>query len=96
MRDDESVPTAPFSLKGAKIAFIKTPTWGKAGPGTRAAYKQAMKIMLEEDAVVEQIELPKEFAEVETWHAAVLAGEGRTSFLGSEWIFSFFCFSPSF
>jgi hypothetical protein len=35
-------------------------------------------------ATVEEIELPEEFAKISKWHADVLAGEGRTSFLGSK------------
>ena len=34
--------------------------------------------------MVEEIDLPEEFAKITKWHGNVLAGEGRTSFLGSE------------
>jgi hypothetical protein len=33
---------------------------------------------------VEEVELLEDFVKISKWHADVLAGEGRTSFLGSE------------
>lgn len=84
LADDEPIPSTPFPIKGSRIAFLKTHVWPKAGPGTKAAWEKAKELLSKEGASVEEIELPEEFAKITDWHAAVLAGEGRTSFLGSE------------
>lgn len=84
LADDERIPSSPFSLKGAKIAFCKTHVWPKAGPGTKTAWDKAQKLLAEKGAVVEEISLPAEFERIKEWHGNVLSGEGRTSFLGSE------------
>lgn len=67
-----------------KVGFCKGPVWHKAGEGTRSAWEKARE-SLEADGsfVCEDVVLPEEFGRVEKWHANVLAGEGRTSFLGS-------------
>ncbi|GAB7352242.1 hypothetical protein MBLNU459_g2713t1 [Dothideomycetes sp. NU459] len=82
LADDAPVPQAPFTLAGARIAFCKTVHWTEAGPGTRAAWDTAKELLTGAGASVEEIELPDEFAKVMGWATAVLAGEGRTSFLG--------------
>lgn len=83
LADDEAVPAEPFSLKGAKIAFCKTSVWPKAGPGTRSAWDQAKELLTKHGASVTEIELPDDFTNIKDWHMNILAGEGRTSFLGS-------------
>lgn len=83
LADDEPVPSSPFSLKGAKVAFAKTHVWPKAGPGTKAAWEKAKSLLTKEGAIVEGIDLPG-FDAITEWHGNVLNGEGRTSFLGSE------------
>jgi len=82
LADDELFPSSPFSLKCAKIAFCKTHVWPKAGPGAKNAWSKAKELLGKEGANVEEIELPKEFENIKEWHGNVLAGEGRTSFLG--------------
>jgi Asp-tRNA(Asn)/Glu-tRNA(Gln) amidotransferase A subunit family amidase len=82
MTDDEPIPPTPFSLKGAKVAFCKSPVWSKAGSGTQAAFEKAQKLLKKSGATVEELELPEEFNKIKEWHANVLAGEGRSSFLG--------------
>jgi Asp-tRNA(Asn)/Glu-tRNA(Gln) amidotransferase A subunit family amidase len=84
LEDDEPVPAAPFPVKGAKVAFCKTHVWPKAGPGTKAAWEKAQELLKKAGANVEELELPAEFEKITEWHANVLAGEGRTSFLGSK------------
>lgn len=84
LADDAPIPSPAFSLKGAKIAFCKTPVWPIAGPGTVAAYAKAQEILKSEGAVICELELPKEFEMLPQWHGQILAGEGRTSFLGSK------------
>jgi hypothetical protein len=45
---------------------------------------KAKGLLKAKGAQVEEIELPEEFEKISRWHANVLVGEGRTSFLGSE------------
>lgn len=83
LTDDTPTPESPFKIEGSKVAFVKTAVWPKAGPGTQAAWEKAKSLLSTKGAKVEEIELPDEFAKIKDWHAAVLAGEGRTSFLGN-------------
>jgi len=92
LADDTPVPPTPFSISGSKIAFVKTHVWPKAGPGLDKAWEKAKSLLEAKGATVEEIELPEEFSKISKWHADVLAGEGRTSFLGSE----ISCFYPIF
>jgi Asp-tRNA(Asn)/Glu-tRNA(Gln) amidotransferase A subunit family amidase len=82
--DEEGEPSkgSNFKLSGAKVAFCKTHNWHKAGPGTQKAWEAAQRILKAQGAKVEVLELPEDFGQVLDWHADVLAGEGRTSFLG--------------
>jgi Asp-tRNA(Asn)/Glu-tRNA(Gln) amidotransferase A subunit family amidase len=84
LADDEPIPASPFPIKGSKIAFLKTHVWPKAGPGTKIAWEKAKDLLEREGASVEEIELPQDFEKISDWHARVLAGEGRSSFLGSK------------
>ncbi len=88
LADDEPIPAEPFGLQGAKVAFCKTSVWPKAGPGTQSAWIKGQELLRTAGASVHEIELPEEFAKIPEWHEKVLAGEGRTSFLGSK---SFTC-----
>lgn len=86
LADDEPVAEKPFEIKGAKIAFVKTSVWTKeqkAGPGTIKAWAKAQELLKAHGAVVEEVDLPEDFSKIAGWHHQVLAGEGRTSFLGS-------------
>lgn len=78
-----AISQQPFDIKGAKIAFCKTPVWPKAGPGTQAAWSRAQELLTAHGAEVSSLELPDDFAHISDWHEKVLAGEGRTSFLGN-------------
>jgi Asp-tRNA(Asn)/Glu-tRNA(Gln) amidotransferase A subunit family amidase len=82
IEDDEEPSKGNFELSGAKVAFCKTHNWHKAGAGTQKAWEDAQRILEAQGAVVEDLELPEDFGHVLDWHADVLAGEGRTSFLG--------------
>lgn len=84
LADDEPTSSSPLSLQGAKIAFCKTHVWPNAGPGTQEAFKKAQSLLSSQGANITEIDLPADFENISTWHANVLAGEGRTSFLGSE------------
>ncbi|CAG8973089.1 hypothetical protein HYALB_00007566 [Hymenoscyphus albidus] len=83
VEDDERIPERGFGMEGKRIAFCRTHVWGKAGRGTKNAWEGAKKILASRGAEVEEIELPSDFERISEWHANVLAGEGRTSFLGS-------------
>ncbi|KAF4628812.1 hypothetical protein G7Y89_g9335 [Cudoniella acicularis] len=83
LADDEPVPVAPFSIRGSKIAFCKTHVWPKAGPGTKVAWQKAQELLKSQGAIVEEIDLLADFEKIQQWHSNVLAGEGRTSFLGN-------------
>ncbi|KAK1092039.1 hypothetical protein LTR48_005122 [Friedmanniomyces endolithicus] len=82
LKDDEVVASEPFKMKGAKIGFCKTHNWPKAGQGTIDAMSEARDILRAHGAEIEEVELPEDFAHALDWHAAVLVGEGHTSFLG--------------
>lgn len=85
LADDTPIPSNPFTLKGAKIAFCKTHIWeAKAKSGVISAWEKAQNLLREEGAEVEEIDLPEDFKKITKWHGNVLAGEGRTSFLGSK------------
>jgi len=89
LADDAPIPLVPFSISGSKIAFVKTHVWPKAGPGLRKAWEKAKSLLEAQGAIVEEIELPEDFSKISKWHADVLAGEGRTSFLGSKFSSSY-------
>ena len=80
--DDDPVPEQPFQLRGAKIAFARTSNWSVAGPGMRAAMEKAHEILLNHEAVIEDIDLPNDFSKVLDWHLTVRTAEGKSSFLG--------------
>lgn len=82
IQDDKTLPNNAFTVKAAKIAFCKTHNWPRAGPGTRHAMARAQHLLAAHGAQVEDLELPDDFAPILDWHADILAGEGRASFLG--------------
>ena len=84
LADDEPIPETRFETKGAKIGFCRSPVWKKAGPETRWAFERARELLGKEGAIAEELELPEDFTKIREWHGNVLAGEGRTSFLGCE------------
>jgi hypothetical protein len=46
------------------------------------AFEKAQELLKKSGATVDELELPDDFTKIKEWHANVLAGEGRTSFLG--------------
>lgn len=78
--DDVPAPK-DFSIKGAKFAILKTTVWPHVGSGTSSAMEQATSLLREHGAVVEEITFPDHLNDLPTWHATVLASEGRTAFL---------------
>jgi Asp-tRNA(Asn)/Glu-tRNA(Gln) amidotransferase A subunit family amidase len=88
LADDEPVPSTPFPVQGAKIAFLKTHVWqlSGAGPGLEAAWEKAKSLLTQHGAVVEEVEWPEpDFAKISKWHANTMEGEGRAAFLGRMW-----------
>ncbi|KAG4439657.1 hypothetical protein IFR05_004854 [Cadophora sp. M221] len=84
LSDDTPIPSSPFQLPGSRIAFAKTHIWPKAGPGLKTAFEKAKGLLQSKGAVVEELELPEEFAMVGEWHKRVCEGDGRSSFLGTQ------------
>ncbi|MCJ1271071.1 hypothetical protein MMC22_010970 [Lobaria immixta] len=77
-------PLKKVSLKEARIAFIKTPLWPMAGPGTIAAMERTAKILEKHGVKVEEVDLPSEFSDAQTLrrtHKTVLNVEAQASFL---------------
>lgn len=83
LADEKPIPQSP-SVSGLRIAFARTHVWPKAGPGLKAAWKDAMMLLTRHGAEIEEIELPDDFAKLTDWHGTVVAGEGRAAFLGSK------------
>ncbi|KAL1978120.1 hypothetical protein VTN31DRAFT_979 [Thermomyces dupontii] len=85
LEDDHPVPEEPFSVRGAKIGFLKTHVWSlvPAGPGLVAAWEKAKSLLAKHGAVVEEIEWPdRDFENLTQWHLNIMNGEGRSAFLG--------------
>ncbi|PVH95086.1 amidase signature enzyme [Periconia macrospinosa] len=78
---DDVPPPTNFTLQGAKFALLKTMVWPSIGPGASAALDKATSLLRAHGASVEEISLPEKFNDLPTWHATVLASEGRTAFL---------------
>lgn len=80
LKDDEPPPTR-FTVKGAKFGFMKTASWDRAGPGTKAAMETAKQLLKAHEAEVEEIELPEDLSDLLKWHETVLYTDGRQAFL---------------
>ncbi|KAJ4982714.1 glutamyl-tRNA amidotransferase subunit A (amidase) [Stagonosporopsis vannaccii] len=78
---DDTPPPSDFRIKGAKFAFLRTMVWPEVGPGTATALEKGVSLLRAHGAEVEEIALPENLSGLPTWHATVLASEGRTAFL---------------
>jgi amidase len=78
LADDEPVPSGAFTLKGAKFGLCKSAQWPLAGKGTQDAMALAADLLRKQGAMVEDVELPDDFAKVRAWHGNVMAGDGKT------------------
>ncbi|KAK7935476.1 amidase, partial [Apiospora marii] len=74
-------PEAPFGVRGARFAMLKTVVWPQVGAGTAAAMDKAAGLLRAHGAEVDEIELPPEFDDMPHYHRVVLHAEGRVSFL---------------
>ncbi|WRT68115.1 uncharacterized protein IL334_005090 [Kwoniella shivajii] len=80
--DDNPPPSTPLSLAGAKFGFVKTHVWSKAEPSVIDIWGKAKEFLTEAGAEVEEVELPKVFDNMTTWHRNILHMEGYSSFHG--------------
>jgi Asp-tRNA(Asn)/Glu-tRNA(Gln) amidotransferase A subunit family amidase len=77
-------PLKDISLKEARVAFIKTPVWPRAGPGTIAAMEKAARILESHGVKVEQVSFPSEFSDVDAlkrMHSVVANSDAQEAFL---------------
>lgn len=71
-----------FSVKGAKLAFIKTVVWDDhVEQGSESAMAKAVDLLKAHGAEVEEIEFPEDLKDLPSWHQVVFRTDGRTAFL---------------
>jgi Asp-tRNA(Asn)/Glu-tRNA(Gln) amidotransferase A subunit family amidase len=88
LTDDEPVSPTPFSVKGAKIAFLKTHVWQLApvGASLEAAWEKAKSLLTQHGAVIEEVDWPEpDFAKISKWHENTMAAEAGPALLGREY-----------
>ena len=81
LHDDAPPAEAPFQVRGAKFAMLKTMVWPEVGAGTAAAMEKAAALLRAHGAEVDEIALPPDFEDMPHYHRIVLHAEGRVSFL---------------
>jgi len=82
LKDDEPVQDIP--LQEASVALIKTPMWGRAGPGTIAAMEKAENILRNEGVRVEDVSFPAPLDDgdgLKRLHRVIISAEAQVSFL---------------
>jgi amidase len=80
LEDDEKRPV-PFAISGARFAVCKTHVWPEAGPGTQNALALAVKLLRDQGATVEELDLPAEFTAVTASTSYVFACDANRTFL---------------
>jgi Asp-tRNA(Asn)/Glu-tRNA(Gln) amidotransferase A subunit family amidase len=71
-----------LSVKGAKLAFIKTVVWDDhVESGTETAMDKAVWLLRAHGADVDEIEFPDDLKELPKWHMVIFRTDGRTAFL---------------
>jgi Asp-tRNA(Asn)/Glu-tRNA(Gln) amidotransferase A subunit family amidase len=71
-----------LSVKGAKLAFIKTMVWDdNVESGTESAMAKAVQLLRAHGAEVDEIEFPDELRDLPHWHTVIFRTDGRTAFL---------------
>ncbi|KAJ7026272.1 amidase signature domain-containing protein [Mycena alexandri] len=78
--EDDEKPIAPFKIEGAKFAACKTHVWPEVGPGTINAMQLAVKLLRDQGASVEELDLPGEFASVTRSHLQAFQQDAATTF----------------
>lgn len=81
---DYSPSLEQFGIQGSKIAFVKSPVWDEAGPGTRKAWDKARSLLAEAGAAIHDVDLPEPFHQCHKWRETIVAGEARSAFLSSK------------
>lgn len=82
--DESEVVSGAVDIAQTRIAFCKTHLWEeKAGPGLRKVWEEARVKLSQAGAKLEDLVLSDEFAQISKWHADIMAGDGRSSFLGA-------------
>lgn len=76
------------SLRGAKVAFLKTHEWPKAGPGLHSTWDKARCVLANSGAIVEDAELASEFSNIPEMREAIVCNEAQSSFQSCECICS--------
>ncbi|KAF8196685.1 amidase signature domain-containing protein [Mycena galopus ATCC 62051] len=80
LEDDEN--SAPQStVAGMKFAICKTPVWPLVGPGTTNALDLAAKLLRDQGASVEELDLPEEFAGVRHFHQQAFERDAQVTFM---------------
>ncbi|KAI8285622.1 hypothetical protein K4K60_001084 [Colletotrichum sp. SAR11_57] len=67
-------------LQQATFAFVKSPIWPSAGPGTVAALQRAAKILIKAGAHVVEVTLPHEFDDIISLQNEILEAEIGVAF----------------
>ncbi|KAI5865707.1 amidase [Durotheca rogersii] len=79
--DDGGAADAPFSVRGARFAVVRTVAWPSAGAGTRAALEAGAALLRAHGAAVDEVALPVAFDAAPGWHETVMHSDGRAAFL---------------
>ncbi|KAI1772380.1 amidase signature enzyme [Hypoxylon cercidicola] len=82
LKDDE--PPTDVPLQQMSVAFIKTPMWSSAGSGTIAVMDEAVAILRNSGAKVEEVSFPREIGDFETLKRTqkiIMNSEARSFFL---------------
>jgi len=80
LKDDEN-PIGPLAVKGRKFAVCKTHVWPEVGPGTTNALNLAVKLLRDQGASVEELDLPEEFASVRQSHLHAFERDAGSTFM---------------
>ena len=82
LKDDEPVQDIP--LEEASVALIKTPMWGRAGPGTIAAMEKAERILRDNGVKVEEVSFPVPLNDgdgLKSLHKVIISADAQIAFL---------------
>lgn len=72
----DSLPPSKFNgIKGARLAWCKTPMWRKAKPETALNLEAAVKALRDHGASVEELVLSSDFDDAQSWHLSIATKE---------------------
>lgn len=78
LRDD--APPETIQLSTARFAFVKSPVWSQAGPGTIDAMAKAAELLRDAGAVVDEVDLPSDFDDILVHQERILHAEAGAAF----------------